>query len=78
MLSDNVKAYAKEYVGGPVERVGTWKGYIVYIPFKEPIDGMVPPTGLPSCILEKNGTLKFVIGKEAFTIMDEYKEDADY
>lgn len=74
MLSDNVKAYAKEYVGGPVERVGTWKGYIVYAPFTKPIDGMVPPTGLPRYILEKNGVLKFVIGEEAFTIMRELEE----
>ena len=72
MVPEKVKAYAKKHGFSLVKRIGKYEKYNVYIPYFEPVDGIVPPTGLPVCILEKNGSLTWVTGKDAFTILDEF------
>lgn len=42
------------------ERIGTWKDYIVYSPVILPINGIVPPTGLPCFIVEKDNEYSWV------------------
>lgn len=53
------------------ERIGTWKDYIVYSPVILPINGIVPPTGLPCFIVEKDNEYSWVSGQKAFQIMNE-------
>lgn len=75
MLLDNVKAYAKKNGFDSAEKIGNWKGYIVYSPYLKPVNGIGIPTGLPTYILEKNGALKWITGKDAFTILDDLSRD---
>ena len=73
MLLDNIiKNYAKKKGFDSAKKIGNWRGYIVYSPYLRPVNGIVPPTGLPTYILEKNGTLKWITGKDAFTILEEF------
>lgn len=70
MSMERVKAYAKEKGFDSAEKVGVWNGYVVYSPFLESINGITPPSGLPTFILEKDEKLKWVTGKKAFDILD--------
>lgn len=53
------------------KHIGIWNNYVVYSPVILPINGIVPPTGLPCFIIEKDNEYKWFSGQQAFRIMNE-------
>ena len=72
MIPEDVKKYAKNHGFDLVKKIGKYKEYNVYVPYLEPVNGIVPPTGLPACILKKSGILTWKTGKDAFAILNEF------
>ena len=71
MPLDRVNAYVKEKGFDAAKKTGTWKDYTVYTPLFEDEEGKTIPTGLPTLVLEKHGSLKWITGKEVCCIFDE-------
>lgn len=66
MIPDKVREFAKKHGYPCVEYEGVWKEYKVYGPYFPPIDGMIPPTGLPTFILLNGDECRLSTTDEAF------------
>lgn len=70
-MPKKIEIFAKEQGFDSVKKIGTWRDHTVYSPYLFSINGITPPTGLPRLILVKDNKLRWVCGKEAFTILSE-------
>lgn len=71
MIPDKVRELAKKCGYPCVAYEGEWRGRKVYSPYYPPIDGVVPPTGLPVLVFTKGDDCWVSTTEEAFSCLND-------
>ncbi len=69
MELEKVEQFAKESGLDSAIIYGKLGEYTVYEPVMFPVNGIIPPTGLPCLIIDRNGELEWISGKAVFELL---------
>lgn len=73
MTQNDITAFAKKNGYEGARNGGEWRGFQVWQPYVKPINGVIPPTGLPLVILVQGQSVRMSTINEALQYIGKNK-----